>query len=80
MTFHFTWIADPAAVAPVLAAVEERLMPLGARPHWGKVNTVPASDVIAQYPRADDFARLIHAYDPSGKFRNPFVDKLFPQS
>ncbi|HEY0806399.1 MAG TPA: FAD-binding protein, partial [Pseudonocardiaceae bacterium] len=80
MTFHFTWIADPVAVAPVLAAVEERLMPLGARPHWGKVNTVPASDVIAQYPRADDFARLIHAYDPSGKFRNPFVGKLFPQS
>jgi xylitol oxidase len=80
VTFHFTWIADAAAVAPVLASVQERLMPLGARPHWGKVNTVAGPDVIARYPRADDFARLMGTYDPAGKFRNPFVDNVFPVS
>ncbi len=76
VTFHFTWIADSTAVAPVLAAVEERLMPLGARPHWGKLST--ASDVIGRYSRAGDFARLMREFDPTGKFRNPYVDSLFP--
>jgi xylitol oxidase len=37
---------------PVLAAVEERLMPLGARPHWGKLTTMAAPDIIACYDRA----------------------------
>jgi xylitol oxidase len=78
VTFHFTWIADAAAVAPVLAAVEERLMPLGARPHWGKLTGVAGSDMIGRYSRAGDFARLLRDHDPTGKFRNPFVDSLFP--
>jgi xylitol oxidase len=78
MTFHFTWIRDTAAVAPVLAAVRQRLMPLGARPHWGKLSTAAAPEIIGRYERADDFARLMRAYDPTGKFRNPFVDSLFP--
>jgi xylitol oxidase len=78
MTFHFTWIRDAAAVAPVLAAVEQRLMPLGARPHWGKLTTVAPPEIIGRYERAADFARLMRTYDPTGKFRNPFVDDLFP--
>jgi xylitol oxidase len=60
----------------VLAAVEERLMPLGARPHWGKLTT--ATDIIGRYSRAGDFGRLMRECDPTGKFRNPFVDRLFP--
>ncbi len=80
VTFHFTWIRDAAAVAPVLAAVERRLMPLDARPHWGKLTSAAASDIIGRYERADDFARLMRAYDPKGKFRNPFVDRLSPPS
>ncbi|HEY3611190.1 MAG TPA: D-arabinono-1,4-lactone oxidase [Pseudonocardiaceae bacterium] len=80
VTFHFTWIADAAAVAPVLAAAEERLMPLGARPHWGKLTTAAPADIIGRYERADDFARLMSTYDRTGKFRNPFVDNLFPAS
>lgn len=80
VTFHFTWLPDPEAVAPVLAAVEERLAPLGARPHWGKLSTLPPEDVVASYPRAGDFAGLLGRFDPGGKFRNPFVEALFPRT
>lgn len=79
VTFHFTWLPDAAAVAPVLAAVEERLAPLDARPHWGKLSALPPEQVVASYPRAADFADLMARLDPNGKFRNPFVDALFPQ-
>ncbi|MFW6642369.1 FAD-binding protein [Nocardiopsis algeriensis] len=77
VTFHFTWLKEPAAVAPVLAAVEERLLPLGARPHWGKLTSMAPADVIGGYGRAADFARLMRDLDPDGKFRNAFTDALF---
>ncbi|MCK9871741.1 FAD-binding protein [Nocardiopsis dassonvillei] len=79
VTFHFTWLPDPRAVAPVLAAVEERLLPLGARPHWGKLTAMDPADITARYERAADFARLTRALDPDGKFRNAFTDALFPR-
>ena len=78
VAFHFTWSPDAAAVAPVLAAVEERLMPLGARPHWGKVFSASPETVIGLYEHADDFRRLMARHDPDGVFRNPFLDALFP--
>jgi xylitol oxidase len=78
VTFHFTWRRDAAAVGPVLAAVEERLMPLGARPHWAKLTTATPQAVIAGYERAGDFRRLMHQRDPARKFCNEFVNGLFP--
>ncbi|MDB1090070.1 FAD-binding protein [Streptomyces sp. ACA25] len=78
VALHFTWARDPAAVLPVIAAMEEELMVLGARPHWGKLTTVEPERVTAGYERAADFARLLREQDPGGKFRNPFVDRLWP--
>jgi xylitol oxidase len=78
VAFHFTWIADAAAVDPVLAAVEEQLLPLGARPHWGKVFHVPPAQVSALYEQAPRFRELMREFDPHGKFRNAFVDGFFP--
>jgi xylitol oxidase len=78
LAFHFTWIEDELAVAPVLAQVEQRLLPLGARPHWGKLTSIPAARIAANYSRAGDFAALLRRFDPDGKFRNSFVDDLFP--
>ena len=78
VTFHFTWIESLAPVLPVLAAVAQRLAPLGARPHWGKLTTANPRDIIACYERGDQFAQLAQKYDPGGKFRNLFVDSLFP--
>ncbi|MEY9931150.1 xylitol oxidase [Catenulispora sp. GP43] len=73
---HFTWIADRAAVQPALAAVERALMPLGARPHWGKVFSGGPAAAMAGYERAGDFRELVDRYDPEGKFRNDFVRRL----
>ena len=74
---HFTWIADRAAVTPVLAAMEEALLPLGARPHWGKFFVSGPAAALATYEKADAFRQLLARRDPDGKFRNEFVDGLF---
>jgi xylitol oxidase len=79
VTFHFTWVDDAPVIMPVLAAVEERLVPLGARPHWGKLTALPAGDIVARYARAAEFEELARAHDPAGKFRNAFLDGLFPR-
>ncbi len=76
--FHFTWISDWPAVAPVLTEVEERLAPLHARPHWGKLFGIGPEIVRGLYPRLDDFRRLARAYDPVGKFRNDLLDRYLP--
>ncbi|MGW0836138.1 FAD-binding protein [Streptomyces prunicolor] len=78
VTFHFTWVKDDEAVPPVIAAVEEALMPLGARPHWGKLTAASPSEIVSRYERAPEFGQLLEKYDPAGKFRNAFVDSLFP--
>ncbi|GJF30436.1 putative xylitol oxidase [Kitasatospora sp. NE20-6] len=75
-TFHFTWVRDAAAVAPVIAAVEERLIPLGARPHWGKLTGLAPGGLAARYEQAGEFGRLARKLDPAGKFRNAFLDAL----
>ena len=58
-----------------LRAVEAALLPLGARPHWGKVFTVPAATVRGLHPRLSDARRLAAEYDPRGVFRNAFVEE-----
>ncbi|MEU1684815.1 FAD-binding protein [Micromonospora sp. NPDC005707] len=76
LAVHFTWVGDPAAVAPVLAEVEERLAPFAPRPHWGKLF---ARDPGAAYPRHDDFRALLRELDPAGKFRTALLDRYFPR-
>jgi xylitol oxidase len=75
---HFTWRPDFPAVAPVLAMIEERLAPLAARPHWGKVFTMSPDEVSRLYPRMGDFAALRRRLDPAGTFTNDFVDSFLP--
>ncbi|WP_329269398.1 FAD-binding protein [Streptomyces sp. NBC_01451] len=73
VAFHFTWVADTDAVLPVVRRVEAALNPYGARPHWGKVFTVPAEVVRGRYPKLADFVALAAFLDPSKKFTNAFV-------
>ncbi|TBN58549.1 FAD-binding protein [Glaciihabitans arcticus] len=72
VAIHFTWKKLPTEVAAVLPAIEALLLPLGARPHWGKL-----FDRVerANYPRLDDFRALVANYDPSGKFGSTYLDK-----
>ncbi|MGH6654005.1 MAG: FAD-binding protein [Actinocrinis sp.] len=78
VAFHFTWVKQPEAVAPVLAEIEGALMPLGGRPHWGKVFSVPSSQLAGLYEHAGDFTALAAELDPAGKFRNRYVADVFP--
>jgi xylitol oxidase len=75
---HFTWISDIAAVAPALIAIEEQLAPFAARPHWGKVFEMNPDIVRGRYERMPDFIALVGRFDPTGKFRNAFVDPFVP--
>ncbi|WP_406109457.1 FAD-binding protein [Streptomyces sp. NBC_01003] len=77
LALHFTWVRRPDDVLPVIGAIEERLLPLGARPHWGKLTTAAPRTVAALYERAPDFRRLRQELDPAGKFSNAFVTELF---
>lgn len=74
IAIHFTWVNDWDAVQPVLPLIEARLAPFQARPHWGKLSTMPPAQVQALYERLPDFRQLLTTYDPQGKFRNPFLD------
>jgi alditol oxidase len=76
VAFHFTWIPDPAAVLPVVTAIERQLEPFGPRPHWGKVFTTPAAGLHDRYARLLDFLELARHYDPAGKFRNAYTARF----
>lgn len=73
---HFTWVRDPAAVYAVLPDIEAALLPLGARPHWGKCFVAGHDDLAAAFPRLGDFAELVRRVDPGGKFTNAFLGRV----
>ncbi|MEQ8671990.1 MAG: FAD-binding protein [Aggregatilineales bacterium] len=75
VAFHFTWKQEWDAVKPLLARIEAHLMPLNARPHWGKLFTMSHAYLKTQYPKWDDFIALLDDLDPHGKFRNPFINR-----
>jgi xylitol oxidase len=70
---HFTWKMRPAEVLALLPEIESRLLPLGGRPHWGKVFVAEADAIAPLYPRFDDFRALVARHDPDGRFRNDFL-------
>ena len=74
---HFTWVSDYEAVQPVMAALEEALEPFSARPHWGKLFTIPMNEVRSRYARMGDFERLRERVDPDEKFANGFTAAVF---
>ncbi|ARQ67833.1 FAD-binding protein [Streptomyces marincola] len=76
VALHFTWVKDTARVLPALGAMEERLLPLGARPHWGKLTTASPADIAARFPHLPDFRRMVLDHDPAGQFRNDWVTGL----
>jgi xylitol oxidase len=70
---HFTWKKLPTEVGNLLPDIEARLLPLGARPHWGKVFAAGVDQLAPLYRRFDDFLALARKYDPDGVFRNNFL-------
>jgi xylitol oxidase len=74
LTIHFTWKPEWPAVKEILPLIEARLAPFDARPHWAKMFTMQPSRLKQLYEKLPDYQALLTHYDPSGKFRNPFLD------
>ena len=74
--FHLTWVLDEPGVYAVLPLIEAELLPLGARPHWGKCFTATACDIAPLYPRLADFRDLRQRVDPQRTFGNAWLDRV----
>jgi xylitol oxidase len=71
---HFTWKQDWPAVRKLLPVIEKELAQFNARPHWGKLFTMPPADLKSKYEKLSAFVELCKTYDPRGKFRNEFLN------
>ena len=60
----------------VLADLEAQLLPLGARPHWGKLFRADAATLAPRYERHADFVALVQRLDPRGAFGNDWLDRF----
>jgi xylitol oxidase len=74
VTIHFTWKQDWPAVQKLLPVIERNLAPFGARPHWGKLFTIPPAQLHPNYEKLPKFVALCKKFDPQGKFRNEFLN------
>ncbi len=74
VAIHFTWARRRAEVERALREIEGALLPLGARPHWGKLFLARADEIGPLYERLPAFARLRERLDPRGAFINPWLE------
>ena len=74
LAIHFTWKPDWPAVRQVLPQIEAALEPFSPRPHWGKLFTMAPQRIQSRYAQLGSFKNLLARHDPSGKFRNEFVN------
>lgn len=74
---HFTWRPMWDEVREMLPKIEKALEPFHARPHWGKLFTMPPERLRQVYPRLDELAVLANQLDGDGKFRNEFLKCYF---
>jgi xylitol oxidase len=73
---HFTWKPEWEAVQKLLPQIEQALAPYRVKPHWGKLFTMPHARLAELYPRMHEFQQLLRHYDPGGKFRNAFLNRV----
>src|SRR5437660_6406036 len=75
VTIHFTWKPDWPAVSKLLPVIEKELAQFNARPHWGKLFTISATELKSIYKKMPEFVELCRRYDPQGKFRNEYLNR-----
>ena len=57
--------------------IEEIFLKHGGRPHWGKRFSAKDTELSMVYEKWDDFKVLRKKLDPTNKFLNPYLTKLF---
>ncbi|HLO80215.1 MAG TPA: D-arabinono-1,4-lactone oxidase [Chitinophagaceae bacterium] len=75
IAFHFTWKQENDAVAALMPRIEKALAPFNPRPHWGKLFTLTRGQLSNTYTRMAEFRALAEKHDPTGKFRNDFLQQ-----
>ncbi len=77
------WIAIHQYVgAPYEAyfqGVEQIMNDYAGRPHWGKLHFQSSHTLSDRYPEWDTFRQARSELDPSGTFRNPYLDRVLGQ-
>jgi xylitol oxidase len=73
LAIHFTWKPEWNTVKQILPQIEAQLKPFNPRPHWAKLFTIQPQQLQAQYTRLAEFKSLVNQHDPTGKFRNDFI-------
>lgn len=61
----------------MFAEIEPVLRGSNGRPHWAKRHTLKTRDVFDLYPHTGDFLKVRNDVDPSGKFVNADLARLF---
>ncbi|HEX4356564.1 MAG TPA: D-arabinono-1,4-lactone oxidase [Pseudonocardia sp.] len=56
--------------------VEAVMGGLDGRPHWGKMHSCDAATLRTRYPRFDEFLAVRKRADPTGVFRNDYLDRV----
>ena len=74
MTIHFTWKPEWPSVRKVLPMIEQQLAQFDARPHWAKLFTMEPARLQSLYPKLSQFRDIMGQHDPSGKFRNEYLN------
>jgi len=74
VAIHFTWKPEWPEVSKLLPIIERELAPFNPRPHWGKLFSMRPVQLQSRYEKLPDFLALVKKFDPSGKFRNEFLN------
>lgn len=75
VAIHFTWKQEWAEVKKLLPLIEKELEPFNVRPHWGKLFTMSPKLLASRYEKLPEFKKMIVTNDPTGKFRNDFLNE-----
>lgn len=65
---------------PYFDLIEPIFWKYGGRPHWGKIHTLGADQLVELYPDFKRFQAIREELDPTGRMLNKHLTKLFVES
>ncbi len=79
VAIHFTWKQNPKEVGELIGMIETELEPFQYRPHWGKIFSIAPSVLASRYEKLPEFIALAKQFDPTGKFKNDYLNlNIYP--